>query len=219
MRKAGPFIVLFIILGLPLVIYFFLRTGTHVVQPLRIFSEKIANPGGGPDSVYKTINDFAFVGQSGDTVTLDSFKGSIWVANVFTTACPDHCPVMTQGIRDIQDYYRNFPDVRFLSISVDSANDSLPALREFANDFEAMENKWFFISGPDEKIHRFAYEEFGFGSALDDTTNAFKADFSLRLVDREGRMRGYAYDGSLRRDIDSVISHIVLLQREYEQQR
>ena len=68
MRKAGPFLILFIILVLPLLIYLFLRTGTHVVQPLRTVSEKIADPGGGPDSVYKAVGKFAFQSHTGNMI-------------------------------------------------------------------------------------------------------------------------------------------------------
>lgn len=217
MRKARPFITLFILLVLPLLIYVFLRSATHVVSPLKITSEKIANPGGSPDSVYKTVGEFAFLSHLGDTVTLDSFRNNIWVANVFSTACEGSCPEVSQGVRDIQHYYRNFPDVRFLSISIDPEADSLPALKQFAREYNVTENKWWLITGDRSKIQRFAREEFGFGGPIDDTTAAFQPEYSLRLVDREGRFRGYDYDGARQTDVDSVISHIRLLQREYEQ--
>jgi cytochrome oxidase Cu insertion factor (SCO1/SenC/PrrC family) len=218
MRKAGTYIVLFIVLILPLVIYVVLKTQfTHVMQPLRIISEKIANPGGSPDSVYKNVGDFAFPSQTGDTVTLDSFRNSIWVANVFSTECAGSCPEVSQGVRDIQRYYRKFPDIRFLSISIDPEADSLPALQKYAKNYEVTENKWWLITGDRSKIQRFAREEFGFGGPIDDTTAAFKPEYTLRLVDREGHFRGNIYNGANKTDVDSVISHIRLLQREYEQ--
>lgn len=217
MRKAGPFITLFILLVLPLLIYVFLRTGTHVVMPLKVISEKIANPGGSPDSVYKTVGEFAFPAHTGEIVTRDSFENAIWVANVFSTACPGKCPEVSQGVRDIQHYYRNFPDIRFLSISIDPEADSVAALQKFASEYNVTENKWWLITGDRSKIHRFAREEFGFGGPIDDTTAAFKPEYTLRLVDREGRFRGNIYNGARQTDVDSVISHIRLLQREYEQ--
>lgn len=220
MRKIRPILILFVILVMPLLVYLLLKTGTHRVKPLKILSPMIANPDGSPDSVYKTVGDFAFPSQTGDTITLDSLEGSIWVADVFFTTCPGICPKLSSGLQTIQEYYADDPEVKFLSISVDPETDSVPALREYADRYEAIDHKWYMVTGNKEELYKFAHEEFFFSATEDSTQEiVFVHDKTLRLVDKDGRFRGKFYDGTDNTEVDSVITHIKLLKREYAQDK
>jgi cytochrome oxidase Cu insertion factor (SCO1/SenC/PrrC family) len=54
------------------------------------------------DSIYETIPQFKFVNQNGDTITNDSFRNHIYVANFFFTSCEGICPNMTKSLLKIQ---------------------------------------------------------------------------------------------------------------------
>jgi|NOAtaT_6_FD_contig_61_1951495_length_3198_multi_4_in_0_out_0_3 protein SCO1/2 len=219
-KKIGPFAVLFIILVLPLIAYFVLKTGTHRVAPLKILSPKIASPDGSPDSVFKSVGPFAFVSQNGDVITQDSLAGFIFVADVFFSTCPGICPKMSAGMQKIQDAYRNDPTVKLLSISVDPEHDSVPVLRDYADRYEAVDHKWYFLTGNKKEIYQFAHQEFFFRATEDSTQEIqFVHDNTLRLVDKEGRFRGMFYDGTNTTEVDSAIAHIKVLQREYDQDK
>ncbi len=220
MQKLRPILILFTIIVLPVITYFVLRTGTHRVNPLRILSPKIANPDGSPDSVFKTVGQFAFPNQLGQTVTRDSLLGNIYVVDVFFSTCPGICPKMSAGFAKIQEAFRSTPYVKLLSISVDPEYDSIPVLREYADRYEAIDHKWHFITGNKKDIYEFAHKEFFFRATEDSTQEIrFIHDNTYRLVDKEGRFRGNYYDGTNPTEVDSVIAHIKVLQREYAQEK
>lgn len=220
MQKIRPILILFVILVVPIITYFVLRTGTHRVKPLKILSPMIANPDGSPDSVFRTVGDFAFPSQTGDTITLDSLKGNIYVVDVFFSTCPGICPKLSAGMQKIQDAFRTTPYVKLLSISVDPEYDSIPVLRAYADRYDAIDHKWYFVTGNKRDIYEFAHREFFFKAAEDSTQEIkFVHDNTYRLVDKEGRFRGSYYDGTNPQEVDSAIAHIKVLQREYAQEK
>lgn len=217
MRKARPFIVLFLIIGLPLVVVFLLDTGDHRKKTLDILSPKVANPDGGPDSLYKTVGEFAFVSQTGDTITHDSLRGSIYVADVFFSTCEGICPKLSAGLSEVHKYYKDDKDIKLLSISVDPENDSVPVLAEYAESYGADPHKWYFITGNKSDIYELVQKEFLFSA--DSTMVPIAHDRTLRLIDKEGRMRGEFYDGTLESRIDTLIDQIKVLRVEYNQDK
>jgi protein SCO1 len=221
MKKYRPFLILFVILVLPILVYVFVKNfGTQLYHPLKTLSPKIQNPDGSPDSVYKTVGNFAFPSQTGDTITLDSLRGKIWVADVFFSTCPGICPKLSAAMRKVQDRFKSDNDIRFVSITVDPENDSIPVLREYADRYDAIDHKWYFLTGPRDEIYRFAHQEFFFSATEDENAEIkFIHDKTLRLVDKEGKFRGMFYDGTNPVEVDSVISHIDLLKLEYNQRK
>lgn len=221
MKKFRPFIILFLILGLPLVVYVFMRGfSVQHYKPIKILSPKYANPDGSLDSLYKTVGDFSFINQNGETVNRAMYNDKIWVADVFFTTCPGICPKLSNGLHTIQDYFKDDAEVMFLSISVDPETDSVPALRAYADQYEAIDGKWNLITGNKEKLYKFAHEEFFFSATEDENEEIkFVHDNTIRLIDKEGRFRGMYYDGTNQFEVDSVISHIKLLKLEYAEQK
>lgn len=52
---------------------------------------------------YHKIADFKLVNQNGDTITQDTYKGKIYVADFFFTTCLTICPIMTDHMVKIQE--------------------------------------------------------------------------------------------------------------------
>ncbi len=193
-------------------------TGSAVEAGSRvpILPIKIPNPNGGADSVIKTVGNFSFVSQTGATITRDSLKGKIWVADVFFSTCTGICPKLSSGMEKIQEAFRGDPEVKFVSFTVDPEYDSIPVLRSYADQYNATDHQWYFLTGNKTDLYRVETEEFFFShTEADDRTVKFVHDGKLRLVDKEGRFRGAFYDGLEATEIDSVIAHIKLLKREY----
>jgi protein SCO1/2 len=170
--------------------------------------------------LYKTVGDFKCVSQTGDTITQAVFDDKIWVADVFFTTCTSICPKLSKGLSTVQDYFKNDDEVKFLSISVDPETDSVPVLRAYADEYGAIDNKWYMVTGNKNELFKFAHEEFFFSATEDeDKEIKFVHDNTLRLVDKEGRFRGMFYDGTNQFEVDSLISHIKLLKLEYAQNK
>lgn len=196
---------------------FLLDTGTHLKKSLDILSPKIPNPDGGPDSLYKTVGEFSFVGQTGDTITHDSLRGYIYVADVFFTTCEGICPKLSTSMSALQEYFMETPDVKFLSISVDPEADSVAALANYAESYGADPHKWHFITGNKSDLYELIQNEYMFSA--DSTMIPIAHDRTMRLIDKEGRMRGSFYDGTVEANVDSLIDNIKALQFEYDQNK
>jgi len=82
-------------------------------------------------------------------------------------------------------------DVRFISITVDPQNDSLPVLRAYAKDHGVTDNRWVFLRAPIEEV--IALSEKGFMLAADRLPGGHTTRFIL--VDNHGNIRGYYESG------------------------
>lgn len=219
MRKARPFIILFIMLGAPLIVVFMLDTGTHHKELIPVLSPKYPDPGGGLDSLYHTIGDFSFTTQNGQTFTQDSLDDHIYVADVFFTTCPGICPQLSNNLREVQRYLEEANDtiVKIVSFSVDPETDSVATLRAYADEYGIKDQRWYLLTGNKEQLYDVAHNDFFF-SATEDSTEAirFVHDETLRLIDKEGRIRGEFYNGTDEEQIKTLIDHIKLLKFEYE---
>ena len=217
MKKYRAFFVLFLILILPILIYVFIKAfGTQNYRPIETISEKIPNPDGSLDSVFKAVGDFAFVSQDGDTIRRDSLEGKIWVANLFHGECTDACDIENAYIK--QMLKKDFPDdadVRFVSFSVNPNKDSVSVIKEYATKVEANSNRWWFLTGDATKMEKFLADEFKFEPSDEKTLeNKGLRDRTLRLIDWEGHLRGSIYHSEIESQMVTLAQHIVFLQKE-----
>ena len=111
--KIEKITLLFLLLVLPAIMYFYLTRGYNNFIKLEIIGE-----------ADYSIDDFSFINQDNDTITKDSLLGSIYVANFFFTSCPTICPTMTRNMSYLQDKLSVYPNIRFLSHTVDPDNDT-----------------------------------------------------------------------------------------------
>lgn len=96
-----------------------------------------------PPSGYK---DLRFFERNGDEFKFKEMDGKLWVASFFFTACPGECKILNNEIAKLQHEYRD-RDVTFVSITCDPENDTLEALRKYANFYSADPKKWLFVRG------------------------------------------------------------------------
>lgn len=134
------------------------------------------------------VPDFQFTERSGSSFDNNNMKGIINIVNFFFTTCQGPCPIMNARVAELYQKYSTTDQVRFVSISVDPKRDSLAVLRKYAQDFGVTDNRWIFLRGELDEIHRVSEEGFMLAGDLP-TIHSTK----LVLVDRNNRIRGY-YD-------------------------
>jgi protein SCO1 len=207
------YLVLFYVVGPPKV-----PNGNTPVEKVAIMPIMVPNPAGTGDSVIKTVGPFAFVSQTGATITQDSLKGKIWVADVFFSTCNGICPKLSSGFQRIQAAFKGDPEVKLVSFTVDPEYDSLSVIRAYADQYGALDHQWYFLTGNKTDLYDVEYKDFFFSATVaEDSTVKFIHDEKLRLVDKEGRFRGIFYDGTNSQEVDSVIADIKRLKNEYVQ--
>jgi len=153
--------------------------------------------------------DFALTNQAGAPVSLTSLRGTVLLIDFVYTRCPGPCPVQTA--RHVALQRSLAPELRertrFVSISLDPANDTPAALREYAEARGADLAHWDFLTGPPEELARLV-KRFGVGTLRQPDGQIEHLTVTF-LVDAEGRIaeRYLGLDHSaetLRRDLERL---------------
>jgi protein SCO1/2 len=217
--KASKITLLFLLLVLPAIMYFYLTRGYNNFIKLEIIGE-----------ADYSIDDFSFINQDSVTITRDSLLGSIYVANFFFTSCPTICPTMTRNMSYLQDKLSVYPNVRFLSHTVDPYNDTP---EELSNYVRLMQQKnvsidltnWDFVTGEKDKLYESAANYFVNASVDSLAPGGFLHSEYFILIDKQGRVRSGidingnvvgAYDGTNEVQMKDLINDINVLMAEYK---
>lgn len=147
------------------------------------------------DTIWHRVKNISFTNQLGKKVSLNDLNGKIIVLDFFFTRCPSICPGMTRAMKKLQKSFEKNPDfVQFVSISVDPENDSVPALRKFADLFEVNHDNWWFVSGNKKEVYDFALSEIKASIADTQVDTAFIHTENFFLLDTNRVVRGW-YNG------------------------
>lgn len=184
----------------------------EAVAPLPIFGNRDVK---GTDTIYHTIANFKFVDQDSATVTNETFKGKIYVADFFFTTCRTICPIMKTQMKRVYDSIQNDPDVLILSHTIDPEYDTVALLKDFAARLEVKSSKWHFVTGEKDAIYEIAQTSY-FATAMEDKTEAdgFIHSGAFLLIDKDKRIRG-KYDGTKPDDVNRLLVDIRKLEQEY----
>jgi len=150
----------------------------------------------GPLPVGPAIPDFALIRQDGDTVTRDTLRGRVWVADFIFTRCAGPCPELTARMRSLQLALEERADhVQLVSVTLDPKFDTPSVLRHYAKRFHADTEVWWFLTGDSERdVHELVRK--GFLQTVLPATDEDPLIHSnyLLVIDQAGRIRA-SYDG------------------------
>ena len=151
-----------------------------------------------------TVADFSLTNQLGNEVTQNDFENKIYVADFFFATCPSICPIMSQNISELQVEFEDRPEVMFLSHSVTPQIDSVEALFEYGELYDANPERWMLTTGDKKHIYNLARKSY---FAVLDEGDGGKQDFihtdNFILVDTKKRLRGF-YDGTSEADMERL---------------
>jgi protein SCO1/2 len=181
-------------------------------EKLPIFGEREVS---GRDTIYHTIGPFRFVDQDSATITNNTFKGKIYVADFFFTSCRTICPIMKSQMLRVYDSIQHDNDVLILSHTIDPKYDTVGLLHDFADRLGVKSNKWHFVTGEKDSIYNIAQRGY-FATAMEDKTepDGFIHSGAFLLIDKEQRIRG-KYDGTRDEDVNRLLGDIQRLKKEY----
>lgn len=146
------------------------------------------------------LKEFELTERSGEPFRSADMRGRVWVASYFFTTCPGQCLRLNSNIQ-ILSKQADLKDVVWVSITCDPDNDTLEALRAYADRWEADPKNWLFVRGELEYIQRIAKG-----------MNVFLAlkghqDYAI-VIDKNGDIRG-TFDGTSEIQCDRM--HTLLL--------
>ncbi len=168
------------------------------------------------EMVEHTIRPFSFINQDSQEVTNATFLGErVYIADFFFIHCPTICPKVKRNMKNMYDYFEDNDEVAFLSHSIDTRHDTVPALKRYAEALGVETNKWHFVTGEKAEIYEIA-EDYN-SSALEDPTAPGGFDHSgyIILIDKKGHIRAFAR-GTDKDDTDRLIVDVEKLLKEYK---
>ena len=102
---------------------------TEREEKLPIFGERSVL---GTDTLYHTIAPFQFVDQDSASITNETFRGKIYVADFFFTSCRTICPIMKTQMLRVYKATEAMPDLLILSHTIDPEYDTVALLYDFS---------------------------------------------------------------------------------------
>lgn len=150
-----------------------------------------------------TIGAFELTAQSGQAFDSSALLGHVWVADFIFTNCPGPCPLMSKQMGALQRASADLPGARFISFSVDPANDTPAVLTAYGKHFLQDPRRWTFLTGDQKVLDRLAFDEF----KLNHVDGSFEHSTRFVLLDGQMRIRGYysseepGFEKQLERDL------------------
>ncbi len=141
------------------------------------------------------IEPFSLTERSGRTVTDKDLRGSVWIASFVFTRCAGPCPAVSSTVGTLQKEFKDEPGVKFVTFTVDPKRDDLSTLKGYATARGADPERWLFLTGEEETIHKLLSKTFkqavGHKEGPDvKPGDEFSHSTRLMVVDRNGVIRG-----------------------------
>jgi protein SCO1/2 len=187
------------------------KTPAQTAFLLPVYGSKNAQTEG--DTVYHTIADFSFTNQYGEKISQKTVEGKIYVADFFFATCQNICPAMSTQLIRVQESIKNDPDILILSHTVNPMHDTVEVLRDYASKYQAIKDKWHFLTGDKKAINTLAEKSYLISAQDDGTPEGFVHSEKFILVDKQRRIRG-VYDGTDSLQVDLLIKDIATLKKE-----
>jgi len=159
--------------------------------------------------VISSLPPFSLTSDKNAPLSREDLLGKVWVADFIFTSCAGPCPAMTRSMADVAERLSLYPDVQFVSVSVDPETDTPDVLAAYGEKFGANPERWHFLTGTEEAIQSLAVEGFMVGSVENPVIHSTK----FCLVDKQGQIRGY-YTGTDPVEIDALVAAVHQLMKE-----
>ncbi len=179
------------------------------------FTPQWIEPGDQRLDTFHRISAFKLTNQNGKTISEKTFKNKIYVVDFFFTICPGICPKMTENMGYLQDVFLEDKEVLFMSHSVTPERDSVPVLKQYAEDKGVISDKWHLVTGPVEEIYKlgrkdyFVEEDLGLEKEIDE----FLHTENFVLIDKNRHIRGI-YNGLNKASLKQLIKDVHTLKQE-----
>lgn len=139
---------------------------------------------------FLNLLDMDLVDQNARPFQPASLIDQVVLFNFIFTGCGSVCPLQTRTLAQVM---KELPEdvrsqVRFVSVSIDPANDTPEKLRQFAKAMDADREGWSFLTGDPRQIEQLAGRLRLFDESASPESKPEMHRTSLWLVDKQGRM-------------------------------
>lgn len=166
------------------------------------------------DTVYQTISPFSYLNQDSVLVTDKDFDHKIYIADFFFTSCNTICPVMHRNLLEVYKKFKDNPNVKILSHSIDVKYDLPSRLKSYASKLGVESDKWVFVHGSRDSIFNISAKSY-LVAAYEDNADpqGLVHQGWFVLVDTKKQLRG-AYDGTSEDQVKQMMLDMEKLLKE-----
>lgn len=210
--KTG--LVIAFLLGIPLIITLFLRTGENHYQSLPFYGPLEVKEGG--DTLYHKLPNFRIISHQGDTLTLNQdLDNKNFVFHFFTTGCAGDCPEIFRKLKSLGNEYKRLDNLRIISLTIEPNVDQMQDLQHFDTAMNIRNDQWHLGRTSLKTTKRLLRQGFHFNgktgtSSLKSDKGPITPQNGLFLVDKKRRIRG-VYKGSNQQDFKKLKDEIRVL--------
>ncbi len=139
----------------------------------------------------KTVPEFSFTDQNGETITNENYKGKVYVVEFFFTTCPTICPKMNYNLIQVQNYFEDYKDdFGVASFTINPFNDTVEVLKAYADKYGVSNPNWHLMTGDRDKIYELANQGFNiYVGQNDEVEGGFEHSGNFALIDKNGFIR------------------------------
>jgi protein SCO1/2 len=145
------------------------------------------------------LENFELTERSGQPFRSADMRGKVWVATFFFSTCQGSCARLNSHIKYLTSL-DEIRDVTWVSISVDPVNDTLAALRAYAERLNADPQRWLFCRGELGYVKRLADDCLKVGGVTYQGHN----DYGV-IVDKNGQVAGM-FNAASTKDTEKAIA-------------
>ena len=179
------------------------------------FSPHWIDPSNNQLDSFHRVSSFELINQDGKTITEQTFKDKIYIVDFFFTTCPGICPKMTDNMALLQEEFLQDEDILLLSHSVTPARDSVPVLKQYAENKGIISGKWHLVTGSQQEIYRLGRKDYFVEESLglEKEEDEFLHTENFVLIDKNRHIRGI-YNGLNKTSLNHMVADIKLLKKE-----
>jgi protein SCO1/2 len=161
------------------------------------------------------VQNFSYVNQNNQKVSLKDLKGKVWIADFIFTNCKTVCPPMTYNLTQLQKKLKKagVQDYTIVSFSVDPARDTPQKLKEYIHKFDSDESHWQLLTGYSQKeIQKLAEKSFKTIAVPQPNSDQIMHGTSFYLVNKSGVVVK-SYSGNTDVPFDEIVKDIKTLNK------
>ncbi len=217
MKKSSPLIKFSVIIGLlalpTLIFYLFVYTGVHHVSRLPFYGpkkivEKTERGKLVKDTVYHEVSPYTGFFPDSTSYHISSTDGIIYITHFLDFSVLDAIP--KEAIYVISEALAEHSDIQVITHIYNYQGEPLPKPSEITTKLAGKDSAWHYLLINDSLYSTIQQHYFATGEG-----ETPQDPFSLVLVDKEKRVRGY-YNPVLAADVKRLKQEISYLKREYE---
>jgi protein SCO1 len=163
------------------------------------------------------VRPFSFINQDSAVVNNNDIAGKVCIVEYFFTTCEGICPIMNTNMQRVYETFKEEKDFLILSHTCKPEEDSIPLLKAYQQRMKADGKHWIFLTGRKDSLYKMARFSYGIDdpkNAVEDIEDDFLHSQFFAIVDKNGNVRGGTYDGTLKKDVDKLITDVKELLRE-----